>query len=352
MRMKSRAFNLGDQRIFFRQLQVLFSASIMLADALSILQRGETNQEKADVIKRICQGLMTGHSLSASMNQEKGVFSRRVVSLIHLGEEGGGLGDTLHIVADELESQEQTTEKIRAALYYPLSLALCSIAGVAGLLFFFLPRMVGFAASLNTELPAFVTSLFRLTSMLSNPWVSFALLQIFIAFLAALYLGSKTAAARRLLDQVLLSNPLTGELTLHLNCFQLASGLRALLLCGCPLATALKLLTPTLGNSVIRGRLRQAAMLIELEGSHLGEALERQGVFPNALVSLIACGEESGTLDGILDVAANFYRERLDERLEQMTALIEPAILLFLGITVGVITLLFFLPMVKVVAAL
>ena len=242
--------------------------------------------------------------------------------------------------------------KIRASLGYPIVIASLGILGVGAMLWFFLPRMLEFTLHLGGESDPILLFLNRACQIVTDPWVAFIGLQAFVFIIVALWTSSRTRQFAKYLDFIALHNPISKNLTREIASFQFCSGLVALLTCGCPLVSGLKLVANTLSNSIVAEEVMNATKSLAVDGLTLGDSLDKGEVFPASLVKLISCAEEAGAMEKTLKIMAHYFEERIDERLEQISVLIEPAVLLILGVTVGVFSLLFFLPITKVISNL
>ena len=346
------SFGLSSQRTFFRQLAVLYRASIPIADALELLASSNHVQEHSELINRVTKRVCKGSSLSDALHEEKSTFSGRTVALIHIAENNGDMSRALDCLARDMEARYSTLKKLQSQLIYPAILALCSTLALIGFLWKFLPQMIEFSRGLNVELPFLMNWFFDATELLTNPWVAFGLLQLLVGALAAFYLCLKTDAFSRAFDRISLRIPLLREIIVELNTIQFARGLSSLLTNGCPLSSALQLVGPTLSNSAFSDALEAARFDIENNGDYLSEAIAKQKTFPPIAVAILASLEEAGCLDRGLETSSEFLEQSLSTRLEELASIIEPLIILAMGLVIGGVSLVFFLPMVKVISQL
>lgn len=345
-------FSIRDQRIFFRQLEVIIGSGIPLNTALDIIAKGETKLDRVELIDSISRDLENGAPLSTSLRNQKGQFTPRVLAYIFIGEESGSLHKVFDLIASELESDENTYAKLKSNLTYPLTVALLAFLAIAAMIYFFIPRMLQFAESIGTGLPPLLSWLSSSVVFLTKPWVTFLVIQLVAGVLALIWALFRTKKYGLWLDKIILKLPAVKGFNSSLVALQVCSGLYVPLKCGCPLVKSLKLVPSTLSNSFAATELRSVTQDVALKGSTLAEALRKRESFSTMLCDLVMCGEESGKLEEQLNLLRSFFEARLDEDLTRFSALIEPLVLITLGLTVGAFTLLFFLPITKVVSQL
>ena len=335
---------LTDQRDFFRQLHTLFAASVSLAQAVSLLAESEEQASKKSALLAVRGRLDSGYPLSQALACENLGMSERLLALVKLGERSGGLGAILELVACELEAELKMRAKVQSATVYPLFLAVLSII--------FVPRIVELTESLQTELPWIVATMLSIANTILDPLLLFLGLQGLLGVGLLLKKWGANQQFRIRLDHLLLDLPVLGGLLLQLNTYQFCSGLATMLRCGCPLVQGLELVTPTLGNHYLRSVVKDCIEDIQFRGLNLSDALHEKNVFPRSLDSFLACAEEAGTLEYVLDITKVYYASRMEETIEQAVPLLETAVLLLMGGVVGVTTLALFMPVVKVISAL
>jgi general secretion pathway protein F len=296
--------------------------------------------------------LDNGYSLSQSLAFVDVGVSARILALIKLGEKSGGLGRILELVAEELEAEIRMRAKVQSATVYPFALAGLSLIFIVGLLWFFIPRIVELTESLQAELPWLVRTILSVARTLLDPLILFIGLQALLGVGLLLKKWGEREVVRVRLDKFLLDLPVLGQLFLQLNTYQLCTSLATMLRCGSPLVQGLELATPTLGNRYLRNVVESCTDDIRYRGFSLSEALREKNIFPRSLDSFLACAEEAGTLEYVLDITKGYYSNRMEEIVEQAVPLMETAVLLLMGGVVGVITMALFLPVVRVISSL
>lgn len=349
--MRNGGFGLQQQRDFFLQLSILFGASVNLMDSISIIRQGETDAQRSALIGAVARNLSHGHTLTESLRQSGVTFSSRVLASVQLGEATGGLGHTLHRLSDDLGKELELRKQVVAGATYPLILALSASLAVVGMLCFIFPRMLEFAESLGTQFPASLLLLMRIGDYLLNPLMLFIFVQVGVALFWGLKNQLNEPKTRYALEKAVYHLPVIGHLIQNLFLYHFSQELHSLLSCGCPMLKGLKLQSDGMSNSFLRAGVEEVMVGVR-NGQSFADSLAAAQIFDQTFCALMMSAEEAGAIAKTLGVMAKFYRRRVEDTLDQVTALIEPAVLLFLGVVVGLTTLAFFLPMVHVISTL
>ena len=338
---------LKEQAHLFKVLALLIQASVSFVDSFTLLEREEENARCSQIYSEILQHLCNGHSLSVALAKASPSFSGKLLALIRLGETSGMLVKTLQVIAEDLEAEQKTLQQLKASLTYPFAIGLCALASLAGLLFFFLPRMAALLEGLKAEVPYLITFVLDTVATLADGLVLFALAQIvlFGTFICLRLL--KRPEVRLKFDYFLLQMPLLGTLISDLNAYRFATGLKVLLDSGCHLVSGLKILEPSLTNTLLQRKLKAVSGRLQNEGVDLSQAMSAENMFSPPFYFLLSSAEEAGKTEQVLTIIAQFYRDRFEHLLELIVVILEPAILLFLGLVVGLVTLSFFLPLMQ-----
>lgn len=341
--------SLYEQCQMFRVLSAMTRASIGLIDSLDLMEKSEDKARLAQVYARISICLAQGHALSSALQKSSPSFSLKTVSILKLGEETGGLTECLDSLAQDFEVELTTVREIKAALVYPLSVAVIAILAFGGLLVYLLPKMLELLKALDTETPFYLRTVLSVYEGLTHPLALFLLSQLALGlFLYWRRLKSNPDFEVKR-DRILTHLPLVGQLSLQLNAFHFARGLRTLLRVGCPVVTALRLLIPTLSNTYYALILGKVLDDVRHEGIEVSASMKERNLFGSPFHQMLSSGEESGQSTEILALLADFYLERCRETLQLMQALLEPTVLLVLGMGVGCLVLGFFMPLMDVI---
>jgi general secretion pathway protein F len=314
-----------------RQLATLLQAAMPLEEALGAVSRQAEKQKVANIVLSVRSKVMEGHSLAASMAEFPSAFPDLCRATVAAGEHTGHLDLVLGRLADYSESAHASRQKVQLALLYPSLLLLVAIAIVSGLMAFVVPKVVDVIVGQGQALPLLTRGLIALSYFITH-W----------GWLVALLVVALVAAARRALrrEEVrlrwhrrLLQLPLLGRLSRGSNSARFASTLSILISSGVPLVEALEISGAVLSNQWLRRAVATATQQVK-EGSALHRALERCGYFPPIMISMIASGEVSGSLDAMLERVAQSQQREFDNVIATLLGIFEPATLLFMGAVV------------------
>lgn len=330
----------------------MIRASIGIADSLAMMEQSEGKARVSEVYAQIHMFLAQGHSVSSALSRASDSFSTKTISLLRLAEETGGLVACLNTLAEDFEAEVASSREIRAALTYPMVVSAIALLSFGGLFAYLVPKMLELLESLDAQLPAFLAFALNLYQTLSEPWVLFILSQFLLAGYVLWRRLRQRPDFQVSWDRLVASLPVFGQLSHHFNAFQFARGMRTLLEAGCPTVKGLKLLRPSLTNAYYGSVLAEVIDDVSKQGNTVSEAMKSHGLFQTPFHQMLSSGEESGKTTEILDVIGRFYQQRYRDILGVLEALLEPAVLLFLGLAVGGLALGFFLPLMNVLGNL
>lgn len=324
-----------------RQLATLMGAGFPLVPAIdSLVPQTRSSALKKNMAK-IKDSVVEGNSLAQALSLFPGTFSDLYVNMVRAGETSGTLEIVLGRLADIMESQQELKTKITSALAYPI---LMSIFG-AGVLFFLMahivPTITAIFAEMNQVLPAPTRFLIRLSAFIQG--YGWALLVLLAAVLGLYFFIAKTDKGRHLLDKLKLRLPVLGALLKKLAVARFTRTLGSLLENGVSMLTALKIVKDIAGNTLIGDAIERATEDVS-KGQPLAGSLEKQQIFPGLSIQMIHVGEQSGALENMLYKIAQVYESEVESRILRMTALLEPVMIMVMGVVVGFIVLSIVLP--------
>lgn len=328
--------------LFSRQLSTLVSAGVPIVQGLSIL----VDQAETPVFKKTIQGVREdieqGISIADAMKKHPEAFTELYVSMIRAGEVGGILDTILERLSSYLESSEELKGKIKGAMVYPAVISAVAGGILVFLLIFVIPTFQTIFSSFGAELPLPT----RILIGLSNFMRQFFLL--IIAVPVAAFFGFKkfreTEKGMLLTDTVSLRVPLFGILLKKVAIAKFSRTLGTLIKSGVPILQSLDTVGKTAGNKVIENAINKARESIR-EGERMAEPLRKTAVFPPMVIQMIAIGEETGNLDTMLTKIADFYDTEVDTAVKALTSMMEPMIMVVMGVMVGGIVMAMFMPM-------
>jgi general secretion pathway protein F len=331
-----------DISIMTRQLATLVGAGLPIVEALNALIDQTENVRLKKVITQVREGVNEGSSLSDAMSRFPKVFSELYVNMINAGESSGALDIVLKRLADFMESQVMLKNKVVSTLSYPLILSLVGIAVLAFLLVYVVPKVVRIFDELQQALPIPTVLLISVTDFLRDYW--WALLIVIGGILIALRQYAATERGHRNYDRLILKLPMTGKLLRIIVTTRFARTLAILLNSGIPLLRSMDIARAVVNNTVISGAIESAKEGIR-EGESIAEPLRRSEVFPSMVTHMIAVGEKTGELEGMLFKVSEAYDNEVETTISRMTSLLGPFVILVLGAIVLFVVLAILLPM-------
>jgi type IV pilus assembly protein PilC len=334
---------------FTRQLATMYSAGLTLERAIRGLASEERHPKMKKVLTNVGENIRKGLSLSEALQRHPGVFSTLFVSLTKAGEVSGNLDEILDELATYLENLDDVRRKVRSAMTYPIFMVVFLFAMMSAMFMWIIPMFSDVYVQLGANLPAATRKLVSLSEWIS---INFSTVVASLFGVAAgLWLVSKTRRGGYIIDSIKLKTPIFGSLLNQsiLNKFSKTAGI--LLNAGVPVIEAMNLIAKIVSNRVYEIAIGDATEYIR-DGFNITSALRRTEIFPPILLQLSATGEETGELDTLLDKAADYYYKQVNALVERMTTLIEPILILMVGVIIGVMVIITYLPVFYLGAAL
>jgi len=336
-----------DKALFSNKMAALIDAGVPIVRSLEMLASQQTQPLFKRALTAICIEVNQGTTLGSAMRRWPMVFDRLMVSMVEAGEAGGVLDETLRRLAKLQEDVAKLQNQIKGALGYPVAVLFIAIAVFLGMTIFIIPQFADIFKSLGAELPAFTQMLVDLSGFLRSPEY---MLPVIAIIALAVFLFSRyyaTPVGRMGVDRVLLKIPLFGDLILKSATAQFCRTYSALSRAGVPILQALEILKQTSGNAAVQEALDRARNDVQ-EGISLSKSLLSKQIFPDMALSMLAIGEETGEMDTMLSKVADFYEEEVGLIVKNLTAMLEPAMIVLVGGIVGAILVAMYLPMFSV----
>ena len=330
-----------DVVIFTRQFATMINSGLPLVQALTILGKQTDNKVLADVTMAVVYDVESGNTLADSLTKHPNAFSDLFVNMVAAGEAGGILDTILLRLAVFLEKNDAIIRKVKGAMTYPV--VIFSVAGIAIviLLVFVIPTFQVMFASVNMELPLPTKIVIGMSDFLQNFWWAMG------AGGAALFYGTKnwykTSTGQLFLDTVMLKIPVLGDLLLKSAVSRFSRTLGTLLSSGVSILEGLEITARTSGNRVIHDAIMESRGSIA-GGETIAAPLTASGVFPPMVTSMISVGEATGGLDAMLTKIADFYDDEVDTAVGSLLSLMEPVMIVVLGVVVGGMIVAMYLP--------
>ncbi len=331
-----------DIAIFSRQLSTLVSSGVPIIQSLSILESQSENLNFARVIGAIKKDIEAGLSISDAMAKHPKVFGELYVSMIRAGELGGILDVILDRLSGYLESSEALKEKVKSAMMYPMIVGGIAVLITVFLIIYVIPIFKGIFESFGAELPLITRAVIFVSDVFKKYIVFIILGGVGVYYAVKKYIS--TADGRRRFDSMLLNLPVFGIIFKKVAIAKFSRTLGTLIKSGVPILQGLETVAKTSGNRVIEDVIMESMKSIK-EGGRISDPLRRSGVFPEMVVQMISVGEETGSLDNMLFKIADFYDQEVETAVKGLTSMIEPLVMVFMGVVIGFIVIAMFIPM-------
>ncbi len=332
-----------DKALFANKLSALVDAGVPILRSLDLMRMQQKSTKMRLALAGMTQDVNQGDSLGNSMRRWPKVFDNLSIALVEAGEAGGVLDDTLKRLAKLLEDNAKLQNQIKGAMSYPVTVLVIAIAVFLGMTIFLIPTFSSVFDQLGAELPLFTQMMLNLSNFLRS-WKALILVGALVGFAFWVVATYNTPIGRRQIDGLLLKLPLFGELLVKSASAQFCRTLSSLSKAGVPILLSLEIVRETATNSVISDAIISCKNEVS-EGMPLSAALRMKNVFPEMCVNMLAIGEETGEMDAMLSKVADFYEDEVSTMVKAMTSMLEPAMIVLVGIIVGSVLLAMYLPM-------
>ncbi|HMJ65401.1 MAG TPA: type II secretion system F family protein, partial [Candidatus Binatia bacterium] len=329
---------------FTRQLATMIDAGLAMVQSLQALAEQTTNKIMRDVIKDVCTRVEGGDSFSEALAKHPKVFNRLYVCMVGAGERGGLLAEILARLATYLENTARLRKKVKAAMMYPTVVTIVAIGITIFLLVKVVPVFGDVYKGFGAKLPGPTQWLINFSNTVRE-----YLLYILPATVGGIYgwlTYIKTKPGREFWDRTRIRLPIFGVIAHKICLARFTRTLASLIRSGVPILEVLQIVANTVGNVVMEKAIRVSAADIE-KGESISSSLAKHPVFPSMIIRMITAGEQTGKIEQMLERISNFLDEEIETTLNGLTSLIEPLLIVFLGVTVGGIAICMFLPIFK-----
>jgi type IV pilus assembly protein PilC len=334
-----------DIAIFFRQLATMLGAGIPLVQSLEVLASGHEKPAVQKLILDIKSDIEGGSTLKQALARHPVYFDDLVVNLVGAGEQAGALDSLLEKIATYKEKTEALKKKIKKAMFYPAAVLAVAFIVTAILLIFVIPQFESLFKSFGADLPAFTQMVINLSKFVQD--VGWLLVIIIVGGVATFrYFYKRSRPMRHSLDRLLLKMPVLGPILLKAAIARYARTLATTFSAGVPLVEALGSVAGATGNIVFEVGVMRMKDEVST-GTRLQQAMQTSGLFPNMVNQMIAVGEESGSLDTMAGKVAEFYELEVDTAVDSLSSLLEPMIMIILGVLIGGLVVAMYLPIFK-----
>jgi type IV pilus assembly protein PilC len=336
--------SLGDLVMFTRQLATMVDAGIAIVQSLQALADQTANKVMRDTIRDVCARVEGGESFSEALQKHPKAFNRLYISMVAAGEKGGLLAEILARLATYLENSDRLRKKVKTALMYPSAVTVVAICITTFLLVKVIPTFKDIYAGFGAHLPGPTQFMINLSDIVKNYLI--VLIAGAVLLIWGWFYFIKTKSGREFWDGRRIKLPIFGVIAHKICLARFTRTLASLVRSGVPILEVLQIVSQTVGNVVMEKAIKTAATDIE-RGEGISAALAKNPIFPSMVIRMISAGEQTGNIDTMLERVANFLDEEIENTLSGLMSLIEPLLIVFLGVVIGGMVICMFLPIFK-----
>ena len=345
---QSKKIKLKDISLFCKQMSVMLESGIPLNNAVDILEQQATSKNLKSSLKIVSKSLKEGSQLSKAMLDQEGMFPDLLIRMVQAGEKTGKLDEVLEKMSEHYNKELKTSRQIRGAMIYPAVLAFLAVAAVLALLYIVIPSFSGIFEQSGMDMPLPTRIVLAASNFVRSYWYILFGVTGILVFLFLRY--RSTEAGRYQLDRLKLWLPVIKGPMQKIVTARFASTLAILTSAGIPLVEAIESAAATTNNAVVIEKMKIANEGLQ-KGERLTGMITSTGLFPPMMLSMVKIGEESGSLESMLNKTSDFYEEELEAAIKQLLSLLEPAMIIFMGVIIGGIVASVMLPMFEIANA-
>ncbi len=337
---------LSEKLMFTRNLSVMVASGLPISKSLKNLAVQTKNKKFQAVLKIVQEDVQAGNQLSDGLAKFSGIFNELFVNMIRIGEISGNLEQVLAILALQMEKDHDILRKTKGALVYPAVILLAMIGIGFLMMVFVIPQITAIFKDFDAELPISTQFIIFLSNLFENHWI--LMLSAIVFFIAVVFMFLRTAVGKRTLGFVSINFPGVSNIVIKLNCARFCRIYSSLLGSGVPVVEALKILSRTLGNFRYKKILIKASENVQKGESLSSIIYEEKKIFPVLVPQMIEVGEETGKTEEVLAKLADFYEQEVDQLTKNLSSIIEPILMIFIGTAVGFFAISILQPMYSV----
>lgn len=339
---QSKKIKLKDISLFCKQMSVMLESGIPLNNAVDILEQQATSKNLKSSLKIVSKSLKEGSQLSKAMLDQEGMFPNLLIRMVQAGEKTGKLDEVLEKMSEHYTKELKTSRQIQGAMIYPAVLAFLAVAAVLALLYVVIPSFSGIFEQSGMAMPLPTRIVLAASNFVRSSWYILFGVTGILVFLFLRY--RSTEAGRYQLDRLKLTLPVIKGPMQKIVTARFASTLAILTSAGIPLVEAIESAAATTNNAVVIEKMKIANEGLQ-KGERLTGMITSTGLFPPMMLSMVKIGEESGSLESMLVKTSDYYEEELETAIKQLLSLLEPAMIIVMGVIIGGIVASVMLPM-------
>lgn len=332
-----------DLVVFFRQLSVMVAASIPLIKCLKVLAKQTANPKLKMIVEEVYQDVDSGSKLSEAMSKHVEIFSNFFVNIIKAGESSGRLSEVLNYVADQQEKDQDLLSKIKGAMIYPVVILIGMFVGGMIMMIKVMPKLVEVFQNMGSELPWQTRILMSISNFLVAYW--WIVIAIIIGVVVVVRYYGKTKSGRFVLSNIKLRIPVFGKMFKMVNIVRFTRSLYTLMIGGVPLVEAMGIIQEIIDDPIYQDIFNKTQKSVNDGHPMMDELSQHKDFIPDVVYNMIGIGEQSGRLDEMLDRVSQFYEKELSNMTNNIMVLMEPLIMIVLGVAVAIMVSAIFVPL-------
>lgn len=329
---KTTKFKTAEVAFFCRQLSSMLTAGLTLVKAMDILYKEQEDKRKKQILMEIYEDIQKGKSLSDAMVSQGDAFPELLVSMIAAGESSGTLDSVMTRMSEHYAKEGKTKNKVKSAMMYPMILGIITVVMVIGIFTLIMPQFMNMFK--DAEMPFLTSIMMGISTFLRTKWYIYV--PILVAAIIALKYWLSTTAGRYSFDKLKISMPVIGPLMVKIYTGRFSNTLSTMYSSGVPMIECLERAAAVLSNTYITDKFTQVITNVK-SGEAISSAIAKTEIFESMFCSIIYVGEESGSLDKILKTTAEYYEEESDSAIQRMVSLLEPVMIIVLGVVIGLV---------------
>lgn len=338
----NRKIKVKEISIFCRQMYTMLDAGVPLINALNLMSTQVTNKHLVEIVKELEEDVRKGEMLSNSMRKFPEAFPTLLTSMVESGEASGNLDEMFLRMSTHFEKENKINNKVKAAMIYPIILAIVGVAALIVVMTFVMPTFVSLFDSSGAELPVATRMLIGISDFMAKHFI--IVLGILIAIVVGIVIFSKTESGIYFFAKLKITFPLIKDLNRKMIVSRFTRTLSTLLASGVSLVESLPIVSAVLNNVIAEDEVLKIRERV-VKGEGLSTPIEECELFPPMLSSMVRIGEESGALDDMLNKTADFYDEEVEQAIQTLTSMLEPIMIIIMGLVVGFMVIALMLPL-------
>ena len=335
-----------DLAVFCKQVYAMLKAGVTIVNCLDILKQQTESRRLRGYIRLMHEDLQKGNTFSESLRKYKGVFPQIFISMVEAGELSGSIDIIMDRLSKHYEKENKIDNKIKSAMTYPIILSVVCVGVVVFLLTSVMPTFVEMYVSSGVSLPELTRIIINIGNFIKNSW--FLILLGLVVFIFILSCVGRIPRVKIIKDYMKFKIPLVKKLIIKTSASRFARTLPTLLVSGVPLINALETVSGVTGNMYVGVKLAEIKEDVR-RGLPLSLLLQKQGIFPPMVYYMIKVGEDSGSIEEVLDKTADFYDEEIETAIQRLTTMMEPVMIIVMAVVIGFIVISMVLPMFEMV---